>query len=165
VWEANRIVTELLDYARTQPPAPSRTTVARLLEDALAEVAPAPTIEVATEVEPDLLVEVDVRQTRDAIANVVRNALEAMPHGGRLTITAHGEAGDALIAVEDSGPGLTRSALAGVFEPLVTSKPLGLGLGLATARVLVENQRGSIRVATQRGAGARFEIRLPLARG
>lgn len=164
VWEANRIITDLLDYARTKPPATADVKVAALLGEALEEALAPEAVQVVTEIEPELVVEVDRRQTRDAIANVLRNAIEAMPHGGRLTISAHAEGGDALIAIEDSGPGLTRSALAGLFEPLVTSKSLGLGLGLATARVLVENQRGTIRAATQRGAGARFEIRLPLAR-
>jgi PAS domain S-box-containing protein len=162
VWEANRIITDLLDYARVKPPSLTRLSVADLVEAALGEASPPGGVTIERDLDPDLEVEVDLRQTRDALANVLRNAVEAMPGGGRLLVSAQRDGADALIAVEDSGPGLTRASLAGLFEPLVTSKPLGLGLGLATARLLVENQRGTIRAATGTGRGARFEIRLPL---
>ena len=86
-----------------------------------------------------------------------------MASGSAITkISAHAVASGTVIGVEDSGPGITRANVAQLFEPLVTSKPLGLGLGLSTARALVENQGGTIRYATQRGAGARFEICVPI---
>ncbi|MFN7699591.1 MAG: two-component system sensor histidine kinase NtrB [Deltaproteobacteria bacterium] len=163
VWGANRIITELLDYARLKAPVIESVSVLELVEQAIESAAPPEKILVERQLEPELFVLVDARQARDAIASVLRNACEAMPGGGRLVVAATGGEGEVLVAVEDSGPGLTREALKGLFEPLVTSKPLGLGLGLATARLLLENQRGSIRAATQRGGGARFEIRLPLA--
>ncbi|MFN9813515.1 MAG: two-component system sensor histidine kinase NtrB [Deltaproteobacteria bacterium] len=163
VWGANRIITELLDYARLKAPVIESVSVLELVEQAIESAAPPEKILVERQLEPELFVLVDARQARDAIASVLRNACEAMPGGGRLVVAATGGEGEVLVAVEDSGPGLTREALKGLFEPLVTSKPLGLGLGRATARLLLENQRGSIRAATQRGGGARFEIRLPLA--
>jgi PAS domain S-box-containing protein len=163
VWGANRIITELLDYARLKAPVIESVSAVELVEQALESAAPNDKVRVERELEAGLHVLVDVRQARDALASVLRNACEAMPGGGRLLVTASGGEDEALVAIEDSGPGLTRDALKGLFEPLVTSKPLGLGLGLATARLLLENQRGSIRAATQRGGGARFEIRLPLA--
>lgn len=163
VWGANRIITELLDYARLKAPVIESVSVLELVEQAIESAAPPEKILVERQLEPELFVLVDARQARDAIASVLRNACEAMPGGGRLVVAATGGEDEVLVAVEDSGPGLTREALKGLFEPLVTSKPLGLGLGLATARLLLENQRGSIRAATQRGGGARFEIRLPLA--
>ena len=163
VWGANRIITELLDYARLKAPVIESVSVLELVEQAIESAAPPEKILVERQLEPELFVLVDARQARDAIASVLRNACEAMPGGGRLAVAATGGEDEVLIAVEDSGPGLTREALKGLFEPLVTSKPLGLGLGLAPARRLRANQRGSIRAATQRGGGARFEIRLPLA--
>lgn len=162
VWEANRIITDLIDYARVKPPSRSDVSVERLLAAALEATSPPPRVVLQWDLAPGLVVRVDERQTCDALGNVVRNAFEAMPQGGTLTISAHEERGDALIALEDTGPGLTRDSIQHLFEPLVTSKPLGLGLGLSTARALVENQGGTIRCATHRGVGARFEVRLPL---
>ncbi len=162
VWEANRIITDLLDYARVKPPSRSDVEVERLLASALEATSPPPRVIFQWDVAPGLVVRVDERQTRDALGNVVRNAFEAMPQGGTLSITAHAEGGVALIALEDTGPGISRDSIKHLFEPLVTSKPLGLGLGLSTARALVENQGGTIRCATQRGRGARFEVRLPV---
>lgn len=164
VWGANRIITELMDYARVKAPLLGPVAVDALLEEVLGAAPPPVSIEVSLDVEPDLVVHADERQARDAIASVCRNAYEAMPHGGKLLVSAHPQEDGVLVAIEDSGPGLTRDAIKGLFEPLVTSKPLGLGLGLATARLLLENQRGSIRAATQRGGGARFEIRLPVSK-
>ncbi len=161
VWEANRIITDLLDYARVKPPSRGDVPIQSLL-DAAIEQAKLPTnVVIAWDVDAGLVVQVDERQMRDALGNVLRNAVEAMPRGGTLTISAHSGEEGTIIGVEDSGPGLTRASIANLFEPLVTSKPLGLGLGLSTARALVENQGGTIRCATQRGAGARFEIRVP----
>ncbi len=162
VWEANRIITDLIDYARVKPPSRADVSVEKLLAAALEATTPPPRVVLQWDLAPDLVVRVDERQTRDALGNVVRNAFEAMPQGGTLTISAHEEGGVALIALEDTGPGLTRAGIQQLFEPLVTSKPLGLGLGLSTARALVENQGGTIRCATTRGVGARFEVRLPV---
>jgi C4-dicarboxylate-specific signal transduction histidine kinase len=83
--------------------------------------------------------------------------------GGTHTIEATHHDDDVLIAIEDTGPGVSRDSLGYLFEPLVTSKSLGLGLGLATAKALIENQGGSIRYSTGGAGGARFLIRVPRA--
>lgn len=163
VWEANRIITDLIEYARVKPPARQDVRVEDLVETMLSSVELPPAVALRLELEPNLVASVDVRQARDALGNVTRNAIEAMPSGGELRLSTFGDRTDVVVAIEDTGPGLTRDGVAHLFEPLVTSKPLGLGLGLSTARALVENQGGSIRVATSPGRGARFEIRLPRA--
>jgi len=163
VWEANRIITDLLDYARVKPPTAAIVSVEKLLAAALEGAPPPSRVTVKWDVASALNVRVDERQVRDALGNLIRNAYEAMPQGGTLTVSAHADAEEIVIAVEDTGPGLTRDTVQRLFEPLVTTKPLGLGLGLSTARALVENQGGSIRHATSRGTGgARFELRLPI---
>jgi len=163
VWEANRIITDLLDFARVRPPTSVLMPVATLVESALAAAHPAHDIEVIRELDEDLLAWVDERQTRDALANVIRNALEAMGEEGRLTLRATAAPPYLSITVDDTGPGLSEDALAHLFDPLVTTKALGLGLGLTTARALIENQGGDLRHIAH-GDGARFEIRVPLTR-
>jgi PAS domain S-box-containing protein len=161
VWEANRIITDLLDYARIRPPTKQRVKVRTLFDGVVDQLHVHDAIALVRDEEPGLEVVADERQLRDALANLARNALEAMPAGGRLLLTAVRDGSDVVLAVEDTGPGLKRDVVARLFEPLVTSKPLGLGLGLTLARALVENQGGVLRAGTARGQGARFEVRIP----
>ncbi len=173
VWEANRIITDLLDFVRVRPPSRSPVAVSSLIDSALSAVRAPDRVSVVRHVPPELLAWVDERQTRDALGNLIRNAFEAMGEEGRLTLRASSCPPYASIAVEDTGPGVAEEALVHLFEPLVTTKALGLGLGLTTARALIENQKGELRYV-QPGhlggdpqppgrEGACFEIRIPLA--
>lgn len=161
VREANRIITDLLDYARIRPPTKQSIRVTSLLDDVLEHLHVPSSIEIVRDETPNLEIVADERQLRDALGNLARNAIEAMPSGGRLLLTTARDGRDVMLAVEDTGPGLRRDVVGRLFEPLVTSKPLGLGLGLTLARALVENQGGVLRAGTARGAGARFEVRIP----
>jgi hypothetical protein len=163
IADANRIVTDLLDFARVRPPSSARVRAAALVEGALAAVRMPSEVEVVRDVDDEIVVSVDERQTRDALANVVRNALEAMGAAGRLSLAVRREPPHAVIRVDDTAPGLDERAREHLFEPLVTSKPLGLGLGLTTARALVQNQGGELRCAATSERGASFELTVPLA--
>jgi signal transduction histidine kinase len=93
--------------------------------------------------------------------NLIANALEAMPTGGKLSIAARKSGSCVLIELEDTGPGIPREIRDRLFEPFVTAgKPNGLGLGLSLSRQTVLNHGGDIW--TEPAAGARFIIRLPL---
>lgn len=163
VREANRIITDLLDYARIKPASKERITVRALLDSVFEQIHVPESITVHRIDDPDIEVMADARQLRDAVGNLARNALEAMPNGGTVRVAATRDGRDVVVSVEDTGPGLRRDVISRLFEPLVTSKPLGLGLGLTLARALVENQGGVLRAGTSRGGGARFEVRLPIA--
>jgi signal transduction histidine kinase len=96
--------------------------------------------------------------------NLIANALEAMPTGGKLRIAARKAGSCVLIELEDTGPGIPREIRDRLFEPFVTAgKPDGIGLGLALSRQTVLNHGGDIW--TEPATGARFVIRLPLNRG
>lgn len=161
VWEANRIITDLIDFARVRPPSSIDTSIERLVQLALAAVPAAQGITVIRRIPDDLRAWIDERQMRDAVANVIRNGYEAMGDRGELTITATREGSNALLSIADTGPGLGADAVSHLFEPLLTTKALGLGLGLPTAKALIENQSGSIRFVAPPGGGACFEIRVP----
>jgi signal transduction histidine kinase len=95
--------------------------------------------------------------------NLITNALEAMPRGGTIQISASKAGGFALIAVEDSGPGIPPEIYGRLFTPFVTSgKKDGLGLGLALSRRTVRDHGGDMWI--EPASGARFVIRLPLSR-
>ena len=95
--------------------------------------------------------------------NLISNALEAMPTGGRLTVEARKARNIVFVELEDTGPGIPQRILDRLFEPFVTAgKPGGLGLGLALSRQTLLDHGGDIW--TEPATGARFVIRLPLNR-
>jgi PAS domain S-box-containing protein len=161
---ANRTITDLLEYARLGPPIPHPVEVEELIEATLGGIRLPSSVRLVRQVSAVPEVMIDPEQTRGALGNLIQNALEAMPEGGTLTLRAHGSGGrEVVIAVEDTGIGVPASAVELLFEPLVTTKPLGTGLGLTTARALVENQGGHITWCSREGTGTTFEVHLPVA--
>ncbi len=106
---------------------------------------------------------VDVSLVSRALGNLVKNALEAMPAGGRLTLRTRRTAQGAALEVEDTGTGLSDDQRARLFTPYFSTKPGGTGLGLAIVQGIVSDHGGRIEVASAPGAGARFTIVLPRA--
>lgn len=173
VTEANRIISDLLDYASIRPPRLADVEVSDLVEGALARASAPSGIAIRRELVDGLRARIDGRQTRDALANVIRNGIDAVEGGaeggtapgqqGVLTLRTAAEGELVTLTVEDNGPGVAEAAVPLLFEPLVTTKSLGLGLGLATAKALIENQRGTIAYQPSSAGGACFVIRLPRA--
>ena len=97
--------------------------------------------------------------------NLIFNAIEAMPDGGILAISARRAGPEAEITVEDSGQGIPPGVLPMVFEPFFTTRPDGPGLGLAISHNIVEQHGGTIEAANGAHGGAVMTIRLPLAPG
>jgi signal transduction histidine kinase len=132
-----------------------------LVERVLATEELPPGIRVERVLEDVPLLEIDADQLQGALFNLVRNAVEAMPDGGTLRLEVRAEADHALVVVGDDGAGISPQVRAHLFEPLHSTKAMGVGLGLVTARTFVEAHGGRItQVDVPRGA--RFEIRLPL---
>ncbi|MBI3287873.1 MAG: sensor histidine kinase, partial [Chloroflexi bacterium] len=106
----------------------------------------------------------DALRLRDAFDRLILNAVEAMPEGGSLEVSLQDSGAEALIAIQDSGPGLSPSeAGARLFEPFYSTKAGRAGLGLAIARRIVEAHGGAIEAQSVLGQGSTFRVRLPLA--
>jgi PAS domain S-box-containing protein len=122
-------------------------------------------IELVAQLTPGLAhVRADRSQVEQVIVNLVVNARDAMPRGGRLTIHTHGAPEPyAAVAVEDTGEGIAPEMLERIFEPFFTTKPLGrgTGLGLATVYGIVKQSGGDIQVHSAPARGARFTVFLP----
>ncbi|MGH9901733.1 MAG: sensor histidine kinase, partial [Pyrinomonadaceae bacterium] len=101
---------------------------------------------------------------RDALSNLLLNALQATPTGGRVSVEARVAAGDYLIAVTDGGRGVAPEMRARIWEPFFTTKQRGTGLGLAIVRKRMEEVGGAATLAESSERGSRFELRLPPAR-
>jgi signal transduction histidine kinase len=97
------------------------------------------------------------------LLNLVLNAAEAMPHGGRLEVRTSrtAEPAGVRISVTDSGRGVAADVLPHLFDPFCTTKPDGLGLGLYISRRIVEEHKGHIEVESRAGEGATFMVWLP----
>lgn len=118
-------------------------------------------VELVVEVPSDLEIEVDAGQLRQVLVNLLRNAREALARGGHVWIrAARGEGETTTLVVEDDGPGVPDELRDRLFQPFVTTKKDGTGLGLSTTRELVEANGGTIRCEERPGGGARFVLSL-----
>jgi signal transduction histidine kinase len=104
---------------------------------------------------------VDAQQIKQVLANLIVNAYQAMPDGGTLTITVTYTGAQAVIKVTDTGGGIAPEHLDKLFEPLFTTKPKGIGLGLAISKNLVEANGGAIDVESEGEQGTTFTLVLP----
>lgn len=163
VARANRIVSALLEYGRQRPVDRRALSVAYLVAQALGAQEIPTAVQIVQDVPDHLLVLADAGQTQSALFNLIANAFEAMPAGGTLMIDAEEVGQEIMIALTDTGLGVEPDWEARLFEPLQTTKSSGLGLGLVTARRLVECQGGSLVFAGNTPAGTRFEVRLAKA--
>ncbi|MFO0652124.1 MAG: ATP-binding protein [Polyangiales bacterium] len=167
----NQIVGDLLDFARPVSPNLRDEPLEALVRGAVSagfarvsggeESAVMARVDVAAGLPPGRL---DGRLMRQALVNLVVNALEAMPSGGELSVSVAME-GDhrAAIAVRDTGQGMSDEVKARIFEPFFTTRAAGTGLGLAVVKRIVEAHGGELRVESAKGRGTTFTVVVPTA--
>jgi signal transduction histidine kinase len=134
--------------------------VRALYEKAAQEMPLKLEMDVAAEAMP---LEADPELLHRALSNLVLNAMDAMPNGGTIKISAHGKGEQVEIRVADTGEGLTPEECERLFTPYYTTKQHGTGLGLAIVQSVIADHAGTIAVESKRGAGATFIITLPRA--
>ena len=102
-------------------------------------------------------------EVREALLNILENALTAMPQGGRLTLHVHGEADRAVVSISDTGKGMSAEVQRLAFEPFFTTRSTegGTGLGLSLAQEIVQRYRGTIALSSGEGAGTTFTLSFP----
>ena len=166
---AREVIRKLMLFARQMPPRRTRLNLNQVVREGLylfeARCA-RQGIELALSLPPGLPdIHADATQLTQVMTNLVVNAIQAMPKGGRLSVVTWRDAESVCLRVEDTGEGMSPEVKKQVFMPFFTTKEVdqGTGLGLAVVHGIVTAHKGSIRVDSQVGRGARFEIRLPLA--
>jgi signal transduction histidine kinase len=112
--------------------------------------------------EDPLVADVDPKLIKQALLNLMINALQAMPEGGELILSAARQDGQALVDVIDTGKGIPPEAIDKIFDAYYTSKKGGTGLGLAMTRRIVREHGGQLSVKSEPGKGSDFSLRLPL---
>ena len=164
----NKIVEQLLGYARSTEPRLEAVALNRVVEDVLLltrQKLKQQQIELRTELAGDLPdVQADRGQLEQACLNLILNAADAMAKGGVLTITTARQApASVALTFTDTGVGMTAAQQARLFEPFLTTKASGTGLGLAIVhKIIVEAHRGRIHVTSAPGQGTTFQIELPV---
>ncbi|GEJ58095.1 sensor histidine kinase [Anaeromyxobacter diazotrophicus] len=159
---AKEIVEGLLDLSRPVQVGREAVDLRAAAEEVVARLREAAVLDgVEVMVAGDAIVEGHPSKLRQVLTNLVRNAAEAAGPGGAVAVSLGEEAGEARVAVRDSGPGLGPAAQARLFEPFFTTKERGTGLGLAISRAIARAHGGEIEAADAPGGGAIFQLRLP----
>jgi signal transduction histidine kinase len=160
---SERIVSDLLDSARSKSPQRRDVDVHALITDQLGRVAVPANVHVEVAVDDRLpSVHVDPDQIGQILVNLLTNATQAMDNQpGVLSILARDGDGRVHIDVRDTGPGVPAELVEKIFEPLYTTKARGIGLGLSVSRSLATANRGTLTVMNHPGGGAVFSLVLP----
>ncbi|WNG16381.1 protoglobin domain-containing protein [Cystobacter fuscus] len=160
---ANRIVSDLLDMIRDRPLKRESLRLEAVWKDALSSVhAPAGVSLRAEGLESLPTLEGDPGQIRQVFVNLMENAVQAVGDTGSVCLSASAEPNAVVLVLEDSGPGVSEAIRRRMFEPLITTKSGGIGLGLPLVKRILERHGGSIIYDPQGGGGARFVLRLTL---
>jgi two-component system, NtrC family, sensor histidine kinase HydH len=159
---ANGIITNLLDMIRNRPLARERVALGAVLGGAAEAVKRPAGVSLALDGLDTLPpVEGDPVQLRQVFVNLLENAVFAASPEGAVAVRGRAADGAVTLDVEDSGPGVDPATRRRLFEPLITTKDRGIGLGLALVKRIAERHGGSVEYSDRPGGGARFTVRLP----
>lgn len=160
---ADRIIGTLLAFARTGEPNREPTDLNRLAREVVDGYDAPAEVEIDLRLDPGLpVVAVDATQFYQVLENLLKNAVQAMEGRGRIRLETKALGDLIRISVADSGPGIPSELIDNVFEPLVTTKSSGTGIGLALCKRIIEAHGGTISVESRVGQGAVFRIQLPV---
>ncbi len=159
----NKIVQDLQDYARPLNPKAEESDLKQIVEGLIAKNGLPENVEVNVNVAEDTSkISADAYYLNRILSNLVTNAVQAMPQGGKLTIEAHKEANDTVITVSDTGVGIPKNIQDKMFTLMFTTKSKGQGFGLPVVKRMTESLGGTVSFESQEGKGTTFTIRLPI---
>jgi len=159
----DKIVSDLQDYARPLKPELVKTSLQQLIEKTLSMLSIPDNVHVSINIEeefPRLMV--DPQMMQRVFTNLIINAVQAMPEGGKLRIGAYRKGRSAHVTVQDTGVGIPEESFSKLFLPLFTTKSKGQGFGLSVCKRMVEAHNGRITVESEVGKGSTFTIYIPI---
>jgi signal transduction histidine kinase len=157
----NKIVLDLQDFAKPLSPCDEETNIEQMIEELLTKNGTPESIRTEAHIEKDAqTVRADSAYMKRILGNLVSNAVQAMPDGGKLTVKAHRERNTVVITVKDTGVGIPEEAKDKLFTPLFTTKSKGQGFGLAVVKRLTEALGGTVTFESQENKGTTFTIKL-----
>jgi signal transduction histidine kinase len=158
---SDKIIGDLLEYSREIRLDVSEASSKSLVQEALSSAQVPRNVRVMNRTGEKTRLRVDKEKIRRVFVNIIRNAFDAMPKGGTLTIESEDLGNSVAFSFSDTGFGMSSETLAKVWSPLFTTKARGMGFGLPICRRLVEAHGGNIRVASRIGEGTTFSVTLP----
>lgn len=161
VFYMEKIVSDLQDFSRNLEPSLVEVGLSQVIDDAAASIIVPSNIAMTKRVPADLRIKADPLLMRRMLVNLFSNAIQAMPDGGTLHVSAASEGETVKIAVIDNGVGMSEEVLSRIFRPLFTTKAKGMGMGLAVIKRIVEAHNGTINVQSRPGEGTTVTISLP----
>jgi len=163
IRQANSIISEVLGYARTRKLILSTIDVNSYLRDLIASCPMPANIKIELKLEePGVHIKIDAEEIKQALRNLLINAMEAMPSGGIVTVGARAGQRAVCIYVQDAGTGIADEVRREMFSPFFTTKARGTGLGLAVVRKAILRHGGKLFISSQLGEGTCFRIYLKI---
>lgn len=166
IQRCDRIIEELLDYARVPKLRVESVHLDTWLNEVLNEEPPPGNIQLERELHADITLRIDRERLRRCLLNLLNNAFQAIQEAnrndGRVSVQAALQSTDAVVTIRDNGIGISADALSKVFEPLYSTKSFGVGLGLSIVRQVVEQHGGRIEIESVEQQGTTVTVRLPL---
>ncbi len=160
---SDKIINDFLLFSRVKEPHLGNFNIYDIIKESLHEINIPKNIKVNVELESQLpCINVDRVQFKIVFYNLILNALQAMPNGGKVTFTGSQKDEFLEINIDDTGEGITKENLAKVFDPLFTTKPNGSGLGITVCQTIIEGHMGSIELESEVGKGTKIRIKLPI---
>jgi PAS domain S-box-containing protein len=162
IENSNKIINDLLEYSREVKLDLDESNPRLILKEALSTVKIPKNVRVSDLTRDQPKMSVDTGKMKRVFMNIIKNAVDAMPKGGKLTIESRESKGDLEIVFSDTGVGMSEETLKNLFRPLFTTKAKGMGLGLPICKRLVEAHGGKIQASSTVGKGSTLIVMLPV---
>ena len=164
VNNSDRIISDILFFSRAKESIFTQNNLNEILKASLKKVMINPNIKVETELAELPLIPSDENQLVQVFTNIILNAVESMPKGGKLTISSSVKQDRDFInvSIKDKGEGISKENLLKLFDPLFSTKINGTGLGMVVCKSIIENHKGYIRVESEEGKGTLVMVELPI---
>lgn len=167
VDRANSVIKEILDFSRVESGVMSMGSVLELVGDVIRitqKFTEDKHVTIETDIDPQISCIMDMNKMKQVFMNLIMNAVDAMPDGGKIRIKGSKEGGNIVIKVSDSGTGIPEDKLESIFNPFYTTKDTGTGLGLSITYKIIVEHGGSLKVRSKMREGTEFVIELPYDR-
>ena len=166
VSRLEKLTGEILQFSKPAPPKRASIKWQEIITAATklcAEQAKRQGVEISSRIkDEEFLIFVDAEQIKQVLINILINAIQAQPGGGRILIQGRVEGGESIVSIQDSGAGIEPEQIDSIFDPFFTTKGQGTGLGLSISYQLVRNNDGRLWATSEHGKGACFNISFPV---
>jgi PAS domain S-box-containing protein len=159
---SDKIINDLLDYAKNVHLELEVTSVGNVLINALVMVKIPENVKVINAISEEFTIKIDKNKIERVFINLIKNSIDAMPKGGTITLSCIQKDGNVEITFADTGEGIPEEIMPKIFSPLFTTKAQGMGFGLSICKRMVEAHGGTIKVKTEKGKGTVFTVTLPI---